>query len=698
MDCHRCPLQEVSGGGRLCVTVGNPNTGKSTLINALAGANLQIGNWSGTTVERLEARCRAAGVPLTLVDLPGTYSLIPTHREEDLTRQELLSLQPDAVINVIDAGNLERNLYLTLELTEVGLPLVVALNLMDEAAAKGLTLSPQALADALGVAVVPTVACRCQGVGALLSEANAAKRPTPQVRYHPAIEEALGALTPMIEHPARRWLALSALMGEVQAHLTPAAQAEAARLRQALLQRGLDPNHLIDEARWAKASALAKGALLGYHPTTTLTERIDRLVLHPVLGFPIFLVAMLLTFRFTFLLAEPWIGFIEAVQAVLGGWIVALSLPPMLASFVSEALLAGVGTVLTFVPLLFCLYLALSFLETSGFLARAAFLTDGLMKRLNLPGRALIPLILGLGCNVPGIAATRGLEHPGERLRTALAVPFISCGARLTVFALFAAVFFPGQAALVVFGLYLAGMAIALLTIALLGLLGRREMSYGVMEIPAYRLPPASLLWRLAKTRTLSFVRGAGGPILIAVTAVWALSHLPAGGEADTTLYARAAQFATPAFAPLEIHDWRLVGALVPGFVAKEVVVGTLGVSYLGPEPVEAVAFGEGIQRLGRELLASLEATALAVPALVGLSLAGPAEDDPPGGLAAALAEAVSPRGALAYLVFILLYTPCVATLAALRQVIGRRWTAFSVVYGLVVAYLMAYLAARLLS
>ncbi len=692
MGCPRCSTPAVHPGRRLAriALLGNPNTGKTTLINALAGTRLQVGNWPGTTVEKLEARLG----DLTLVDLPGTYSLFATTPEERLARDALLADPPDALLVVLDAGNLERNLPLALEATELGIPMAVVLNLFDEAREKGYDLDPARLEALLGVPVVATVASRGEGVDRLIEAVQTAPVPAPAVIYPPAIERALARVAGAIDAPAARAIAALLLAGEpVAAPETARKAAEAARKELAAL--GLDPFLEITGARYARARELFQQTLRGHNPRPTLTDRLDRFVLHPVLGPVLFLLGMLFVFRFTFLLSAPWVDFIGGVQEVLAGWTYGLGLPGLLASFLADGLVAGVGTVLAFAPVLFFLYLAMSFLEASGFLARSAFIADRLMHAAGLPGRAFIPLVLGFGCNVPAVYATRTLESFADRLRTALAIPFMACSARLPVFALFAAVFFRERAALVVFALYLLGLAVGLLTAWLLGRFGRLEPSTGVMELPPYRLPRARVLLLQAHARTMSFVKGATGPILLAMVLIWALLHLPPG-PLEQSLYARVAGALAHLFAPLGLGDWRLVGALIPGFIAKEVVVGALGVSFLGAAPPDALGFLAGLGQLAAAFLAALQGTLAALLALFGLPSL-PAAAGGPTALQAALRGAVTAKAALVYLVFVLLYTPCVATLFALRQELGRRWTTFSVGYQLTVAYLVALLAARIL-
>lgn len=688
MACPRCqtPTLARPQEGRVAF-VGNPNTGKTSLLNALAKTALEVGNWAGTTLERVSANLRHGERTLELVDLPGAYSLFPTSPEEALTQHELLHHPPEWVVNVVDAGNLERNLFLTLELAELGLPMLLVLNLMDEAEAKGVEVDPQALEEALGVPVLATVAVRGRGVEGVLHRPPC--RSSYRVAYPAPIEEALERV---LQGEGNRWLGLALLAGEEVEGAPKELRRRAKAERERLLGEGLDPFLLILEARHQAARALAERATRRRALKTSLSERVDRLVLHPLLGPVFFLLSLLLVFRFTFVLSAPWVDLIGRAQEVLGGWAMALPLPFLLRSFLAEGVVAGVGTVLAFTPVLFLLYLALAFLETSGFLARSAFLADRLMQGANLPGKAFIPMVLGFGCNVPAVYATRALSHPLERLRVALAIPFMSCGARLPVYVLLAGVFFPREAPWVVLGLYLLGVGVGLLTAIGLGLLLKAPASEGAMELPPYRLPPLDLLLRLALLHTRSFVQGAGGIILGVVLAVWALLHLPPGGLSES-LYARLSQALTPLFHPLGLTDWRLVGALIPGFVAKEVVVGTLGLSYLGQGGLEPLGLWEGVLQLYAGLKAALLGTAQGVLALLALPSFGFAPEPSP--LQAALAQSLTPKAALAYMVFVLLYTPCAATLAALKEVVGGRWAGLSVVYQLLLAYGLAFLAVR---
>jgi ferrous iron transport protein B len=455
-----------------------------------------------------------------------------------------------------------------------------------------------------------------------------------------------------------------------------------ARQRAALDTAGTDAFLAVAEARHRTAHALAALAARTAAGRVDPSERVDRWLLHPVVG-PIALIAGLaLVFHLTFALSDPWVGLFGTVQEVLAGWVTAVRLPPLLASFLAGALVEGVGTVLAFVPVLFVLYVILGVLENAGILARVAFLADGLMRALGLPGRAVLPMVLSIGCTVPAVQATRTLEQRGDRLRVALALPSIPCSARLPVFVLLAAAFVPAHAALVLTGLYVLGFAVALASALAFKHLLRTPPSSGAMELPSYRWPPARLVAKLAWARTKAFLQGATGPILIAVVAVWTLLSLELAN--GMSLFETVARALAPAFAPLGLGDWRVVGALIPGAVAKEVVLGSLALTLLGDAPAAGIGLLDGLATIGTALVAALQGT---LTALWGFGGGDPLDAD----LSARLAGVLTTGGAVALMVFTLLYVPCVATLAALRRAFGTRWMLFSVLWQTGVAYAAAW-------
>jgi ferrous iron transport protein B len=666
---------------RWCL-VGTPNVGKTSLINAVAGARLQVGNWSGTTVEVATARAQVGGREVTLVDLPGAYALAGTSHEEGLVLPALEADPEALIVNVVDATHLTRDLSLTLELCELARPMVVVLNLIEQAQARGLTVDAAALAAALGLPVVALRDHRRHGALALLDAVGAACVASHRITYPTAIEEAVERVT---AGRVARWHALAWLADEAP---VPGEHAEAlAEARGRLEALGVDPFLAIAEARHGAAHALASLALRRDGSRSDPSERVDRWLLHPVVG-PLALVAGLaLTFHLTFALSDPWVGFFGLMQGVAAGWVAALTLPPLLASFLAGALIEGVGTVLTFVPVLFVLYVLLGVLENAGILARVAYLADGLMRALGLPGRAVLPMVLAVGCTVPAIQTTRTLDAPGDRLRVALALPSIACGARLPVFVLLAAAFVPGIAALVVTGLYLLGFVVAIASAALFRRIIRDADGVGAMELPSYRWPPTRLVAQLAWARTRSFLRSAGGPILIAVVAVWALLEvqLPSGASA----FEAVARSVAPLFAPLGFDDWRIVGALIPATIAKEVVIGSLALTFVGADVVEPLGLLAGLGMLGVGVLEAFRDTLTGLWGIGG----GDAID---GLLGSRLDGVIGTGAAVALMVFLLLYVPCVATLAALRTSFGTRWMLFSAAYQLAVAYLAAALVVLL--
>ncbi len=672
------------------VFVGNPNTGKSTLINALAGSDLKISNWAGTTVEKVSALLRYRGYDVELVDLPGTYDILPNNLEEEITFKELLS-EYDVIVNVIDTGHLERNLHVTLELAEMGRPMVVVLNMVDEAESRGYEVHPEVLEEVLGVPVITTVATKGIGVWEIPKAILKFAVPRPAVVYPEDIERAAREIERLIKRPEKRWMSLALLSGEWSPTDIPKEILNSVKdLRERF--KGRDLFLEIESARFESARDIAQRVLRRRKEEASLdiTDRVDRFVLHPVWGNVFFALLTLLVFRFTFLLSAPWVDYIGLVQEVLGGWVASLGLNPLLTSFLVEGVINGVGTVLSFAPVLFLLYLAISFLEMSGLLARAAFQLDALMRFAGLPGKAFVPLILGFGCNVPAVYSTRSLENFSERLKTALVIPFMNCSARLTVHVLFAAVFFPNVAPYMVMAMYFIGVLVAMLTALAMGRVVKSENA-AVFELPPYRIPKASVILRQAYNRTMGFVEGAGGVILLAVVLVWLMVNFPSPEDNFLKLLSN---WAVGVFSLIGINDWRLISSLIPGFIAKEVVIGSLAVSYLGGEPFQAVGLWEGLRALAEGFASALLGT---LKGLIGMFWLPSLDLSASGGkLGEVLRGVLTPASAFAYMVFILLYTPCVATVSAIRQEFGNRWAALSIAYQITVAFAVSWLAYRL--
>jgi len=461
---------------------GNPNAGKSTLINAIAGSRLHVGNWPGVTVEKKEAGFEFEGHYIRLVDLPGCYSLSPYTQEEIITRDYLVQEPPDLIVNVVDATNLERNLYLTVQLMELGIPLVMALNIYDEAESKGLRINASQMAETLGIAVIPTSAVKKSGLDDLLrtvvqvADSPEAHRPK-RLNYGEDVENALEGILDHILHSHAslldrypvRWLLLKIL--EEDASVLKAANITSGSLPQQPFDHlrrahGDDIEGLMADARYAMVAGLCREVLSRPEKRNPeLTERIDRIVLNRFLGIPIFMAAMWLLFKLTFDLSAPfgeWIKdmtggpFKRWTEVVMG----TIGAPDWTVSLVNDGVIAGVGSVLVFVPVIFAMMFFITFLEGSGYMARAAFVMDRAMHAIGLHGKSFIPMLLGFGCNVAGIYATRTLENPKDKVLTALLIPLMSCGARLPVYVLFVGIFFPDNSGTVIWVLYILGMAL----------------------------------------------------------------------------------------------------------------------------------------------------------------------------------------------------------------------------------------------
>src|SRR6185369_9211046 len=491
---------------------GNPNSGKSTLINAIAGTRLQVGNWAGVTVEKKEAIFEYGGCRIRLVDLPGTYSLSPYTQEEIIARDYLVHERPDLVINVVDATNLERNLYLTVQIMELGIPVVMALNIYDEAQAKGYRIDVPGIEKMLGITVIPTSATKKSGLDDLLKNvlatANDLGSHTPaQLGYGVDVEAATRSVSKEIKenhselagkYPLR-WLALKLI--ERDGHVLEETDLDNISFLDEALHHlrdahGEDIEALMADARYSLAAGLTREVLEKPElRKMELTEKIDRVVLNRYLGIPIFLAAMWIMFKLTFDLSKPYADWIS--QMISGPFkhlaerlIGLLHGPAWTASLVTDGIIAGVGNVLVFVPVIFAMMFFITFLEGSGYMARAAFVMDRAMHAIGLHGQSFIPMLLGFGCNVPGIYATRTLENPKDKILTALLVPLMSCGARLPVYVLFVGVFFPDNSGTVIWSLYVLGILLAVL----MGLIFKKTIFRGeapmfIMELPPYRMP-----------------------------------------------------------------------------------------------------------------------------------------------------------------------------------------------------------------
>ena len=652
---------------------GNQNCGKTTLFNQLTGSNQHVGNFPGVTVDRKEGQIK--GHPNTLVvDLPGIYSLSPYTSEEVVSRQFILDEHPTGIINIVDATCIERNLYLTLQLMELNIPMVLALNMMDEVENNGGTVRINEMERLLGIPVVPISAMKNEGVDEVVKHAVHIARyhecPLRQDFCSPedhdgAVHRCLHAIMHLIEDHAQRAqiplrFAASKLV-EGDALVTEAlnlSQNERETVEHILCQmeeeRGLDRQAAIADMRFNYISQLCNRTVV--HPSESKehkrSQRIDRVLTGRWTAIPAFVAIMAAVFYLTFNSLGAWLQelcemgiewFTDQSDRLLTQWDIA----PAVHSLIIDGIYNGVGTVLVFLPLIVILFFFLSMLEDSGYMARIAFVMDKLLRRLGLSGRSIVPLLIGFGCSVPSVMASRTLPSERDRRLTIMLTPFMSCTAKIPIYAFFAAAFFPGHAALVMMSLYVIGVAVGIVVaLVLKRTLFRGEAVPFVMELPNYRLPVAGNVMRLLWDKARDFLQRAFTVIFLASMVIWFLQtfdfHLQmvAQGMESESILARVAGLVAPVFSPLGFADWRIVTALVSGFLAKEVVVSTLSALFAG----------------------------------------------------VAISQVLSPLTAFSLLVFCLLYTPCVAAIATIRRELGGRWAMTIVVGQCLVAWLVAWL------
>ncbi len=699
----------------LCVALaGNPNCGKTTVFNALTGARQRVGNWPGVTVERLEGEYTHAGRRVIAVDLPGIYSFSAHSADERVAREYILHERPDVVVNVLDATNLERNLYLTTLLLDMQVPLVVVLNMMDLAKQRLLRIEVEHLARHLDCTVVPVVASKGIGIAELkaaVAQTAAAHRvPATRVVYDSEVEHAIGGLLPQVTAAAAadkvdaRWLAIKLLEeDELAIKITGGAYAVAVATELAHIRRhtGEAPDIVIADGRYGFIHGLARDVLhRDLHLRRTVTDVIDRVILNRLLGIPLFFLVMFGVFYITVNVGTPFIEFfdlfcgslfVDGVRHLLTEW----NAPEVLITFMADGIGQGIQTVSTFIPPIFFIFLCLSMLEDSGYMARAAFVMDRLLRLIGLPGKAFLPMLVGFGCNVPGILATRTLENERDRRLAILMNPFMSCGARLPVYTMFAVIFFPQQGGLVIFGLYMTGIMLAVLT----GLILKRTLMPGapstfVMELPPYHVPTLSGLLFHTWHRLKGFVVRAGRVILtivILISIIGALDGFFAGkaeeGKPREGLLERAGKFMTPVLHPMGIgqENWPATVGLLTGVFAKEAVAGTLDAIYRGHAKPSDEAFS---------LRAGLTGAFAAIPAgLKSLFVGDDGEATADTTTQSAIRTAFGSTAAvIAYLLFVLIYCPCLAVVAAIYQETSLRWTIFSVTYLTVLAWVAATL------
>ncbi|MCQ4053311.1 Fe(2+) transporter permease subunit FeoB [Aeromonas sp. SG16] len=703
------------------VTVGNPNSGKTSLFNALTGARQQVGNWSGVTVDKKMGEFSAGGHDYKLMDLPGIYSLANQEAslDEQIASRYVQGHQPDLLLNVIDAANLERSLYLTLQLRELGLPMIVVLNKMDILKKRRVTINEGLLSQALGCPVVALSAHNRQQVAAFKSQIHGFIGKSQQalmLDYGTDLEKDLAELETLLapHHLTTRGRALRLLEEDaaMQETLLPGQQAAATNVVTRAHQ-GQDIDLQLADIRyghihlWASQACQQQGKL-----TVAQSEKLDRVLLNRWIGIPFFLFVMYLMFMFAIKVGSAFIDFfdimgnalfVEGVHHLLG----LVNAPDWLGAILADGFGVGLQTVATFIPVIGCLYLFLAVLESSGYLARAAFVVDALMRRLGLPGKAFVPMLMGFGCTVPSVMATRTLNSERERLMTSAMAPFMSCGARLPVYALFAVAFFPESGQNLVFGLYLIGILVAVLT----GLLLRSTLLPGksdsmVMEMPDYEWPrPVNVgikTWQKLK----SFVFGAGKTIVLVVAVLSVLNSLGTDGsfghqEQESSVLSKISQAVTPVLHPIGVRDdnWQATVGIVTGIFAKEAVVGTLNSLYAGGGAEEekgefslVASFHEAVDAVATNLaeINPTDPMGLAVGNLDDQKAAAEEQEVDVSTYGNMQTHFDGAAGAFAYLLFVLLYMPCAAAMGALVRETGRQWALFTAAWCNYMAFMCA--------
>lgn len=694
---------------------GNPNVGKSALINAIAGSNLKVGNWPGVTVEKKEASFVHNGEQIVMVDLPGVYSLSPRTLEENITRDFITDENPDVIINVIETPNIERNLYLTLLLKELGKPMVMALNFYDEFEKLNHNLELPLLSEKLEMPVVKTSAIKGTGLNELLNKAievaKAKQVPSFKITFDSFVDGQYNEIKEKISKD-ERFNELVKKYG-INFVIIKLLEKDINFLKKSKEVYGLDiENYLNDNIKVIEEkydddidTVLAErryGEIKGILADTLRTslksrldfsEKIDKILLNRVLGLPIFFLILILLMTIVFNGSAPFIDWIDGfVGGFIGKYagILVEGTPDWLQSLVVDGIIGGVGGVLTFVPLMFLLYLFLSILEESGYMSRVAFLMDKIMRSLGLNGKAFVPMIVGFGCTVPAIYATRTLEDQQSRKLTAALIPFMSCGARLPVYGLFTAAFFGQKAGLVVVSLYMFGIFMAII----LGTILKRFDDFKVenkallIELAPYRIPSVKVILKSAARRTGGYLKKATSIILGILMLLWALTYFPNGGDAEHSYMASIGKTIAPVLKPTGFADrWEPVAAVVPSIAAKEVVVGFMAQvldlpEEEGGEDEEETTF---TQDLTEQLKGLGQATLDSISGIVSLDISGlfvapSAEEVEEEGAGVVQATAnlwtddLGPLRAYSFMIFILTVVPCAVTLGAIKQEFGTKY------------------------
>ena len=721
--------------------VGNPNAGKTSLFNVISGEHEKVGNYSGVTVDAKETEFEYKGYHIRLVDLPGTYSLSAYSPEERYVRSQIVKGHPDVVVNVIDSGNLERNMFLTTQLIDMNVRMVIALNMYDELEAKGDKFDYESLSAMIGVPMVPTVSPKMRGINELFDTVikiyegcdyldadgnllaniendalldrhyheldlphkhsshnkdlrnlivpNAVNQRIRHIHIHygatiesaiKRIKKALSELPLEFNDYTPRYVAIKLIEGdeEIMRELAVVCEELGIGLErlEALLEEMREeiksefkdtPENVINDAKYGFIAGALKETYIAKtkEKSKTTTDRIDNFVTSKWLGYPIFLLALFVTFNATFFVGAYPMGWIEAGVEMLASWLREMMAPGILRDLLVDGIISGVGGVLVFLPNILILYFFISLMESTGYMARAAFIMDRLMHHIGLHGRSFIPLFMGFGCNVPAIMATRTIENRNARMITILIVPLMSCSARLPIFLLLAGTFFPHRAGIVLFAMYIIGVALAaLMAIVFRKTLFNKEETPFVMELPPYRMPSVKTLVRDTWDKGVQYLRKIGTTILVGSIVIWVLSYFPLNNaqctmhntQLENSYLGRIGKAIQPALEPLGF-DWKASVALVTGVTAKEIVVSTLGVLYSADEEDTAL--------LSDKLLSATD------------------ENGEP---------LYNGAVALSLMLFVLIYLPCIGTLVTIKHETGSWWWAvFVAIYTIVLAWVVSF-------
>lgn len=662
--------------------IGNPNCGKTTLFNAFTGANLKVANWPGVTVEKKEGTTVYEGQKYRLIDLPGIYSLTSYTMEETVSRECIMSDDVDVIVDVIDASSLERNLYLTLQLLELGKPLVLALNMMDVVEERGMEIDLHRLPEMLGVPAIPVSARKKTGLSILMhAVAHHAEFTSqgPLIHHHPGkssthrhdhhtefamvyddeIEDKIDTILTRLEQQYpdmqnKRWHAIKFLENDssvIQNHPLELTD---------ILDRSYEKE--IINQKYDFIEEVINEVLVNKSQKAAATDKIDRYLTHRWLGLPIFLCIMALVFFLTFTIGDWLKGYFEILLELFSGWVGtglnALQVNEMLQSLILDGIISGVGGILTFLPNIFILFLALAILEDSGYMSRVAFVMDDIMSHLGLSGRAFLPLLLGFGCTVPAVMASRTLEEPRDRFKTILVTPFMSCSARLPVYVLFSSLFFGRSAMLVCYSMYLLGIAVAITTAFILSRIDGSKTSHALLiELPEYKSPNARSIAIYVWQKVKDYLTKAGTVIFIASVIMWALLNFgPSGYVTDITqsFGSLIGKTIVPLFTPAGLGYWQIIVALISGIAAKEVVVSSCSVLF----GIQNVTSASGMESMTTVL------TSMGFGAV----------------------------NAYALMVFCLLYVPCTATIATIhRELHSWKSTCLIILYQLGIAWIMSF-------